>query len=231
MFKVILVAVSLNAMKIEAILFDVIGTTVQEKDPNTVNNCLLLALAKHDVPVDAKTLNQYRGRDKKEIISTITAGRVPGTKTKNILQSFNQNIKDSLHNFSANEGAEELFRYLRSKQIKFGLGTGLSRELFELILEHLRWKKSDFDYIGIANELPRSRPHPDMIFDMMKRVHVSNPTQFLKIGDTVSDIQEGKNAGVITAAILSGTQPDEVLKSANPDFILKRLPDVKNIVD
>jgi phosphonatase-like hydrolase len=219
-------------MKVEAILFDVIGTTVQEKDPNTVNNCLFQAFTKHSVIVDSKTLNQFRGRDKKEIIRlTLAANQLPEARATQILESFNLNIIDSLHNFSGNEGAEELFAYLRGKQIKFGLGTGLSRELFELILKHLRWKKSDFDYIGIANELPRSRPHPDMIFDMMKILNVSNPTQFLKIGDTVSDIQEGKHAGVITAAMLSGTQPDEVLKSANPDFILKGLPDVKNIVD
>ncbi|MGZ8518400.1 MAG: HAD family hydrolase [Chitinophagaceae bacterium] len=42
-----------------------------------------------------------------------------------------------------------------------------------------------------------------MILDMLKKFSLQKE-QFLKVGDTVADILEGKNAGVKTAAILSG---------------------------
>jgi phosphonatase-like hydrolase len=219
-------------MKIEVILFDVIGTTVREKDPNTINNCLLLAFTENEVMVDIETLKLYRGLDKKDMINTIVKNKqLPETKTAKILQLFNQHVTDNIHNFFANDGAEELFEYLRARNIKIGLGTGLARELFEKILDEVKWKKSDFDYIGISNELPQGRPHPDMILDMMIKTGISNPNRFLKIGDTIADIQEGKNANVVTAVILSGTQRKENLEKEKPDFMLQELNDVKNIVD
>jgi HAD superfamily hydrolase (TIGR01549 family) len=181
--------------------------------------------------VDIESLRPYRGRDKKDIISTLVKkNQLPETKTEKILQSFNQQVTANLHNFFTNDGAEELFAYLRTRNIKIGLGTGLSRDLFEKIFEEMKWKKSDFDYIGISNELSHSRPHPAMILDMMKKVGVSNPTHFLKVGDTISDIQEGKNANVITAVILSGTQRKEDLEKEKPDFMLTELREVKNII-
>lgn len=218
-------------MKIEAILFDIIGTTVREKDPNTINNCLLQAFTEHGVSVDIESLRPYRGRDKKDIISTLVKrNQLPETKTANIIQSFHQQVTANLHNFFANDGAEELFTYLRTRNIKIGLGTGLSRDLFEKIFEEMNWKTSDFDYIGISNELSHSRPHPAMILDMMKKVGVSNLTHFLKVGDTISDIQEGKNANVITAVILSGTQRKEDLEKEKPDFMIGHLREVKSMV-
>jgi phosphonoacetaldehyde hydrolase len=219
-------------MKIEAILFDVIGTTVRENDPNTINNCLLQAFHKHGVPLDIETLKLFRGRDKKDIINTIiTTKNLPKTKIAKILQSLNQNITDNLHNFSANDGAAELFEYLHHRNIKIGLGTGLPRDLFEKIMEEIHWKKSNFDYIGISNELPHGRPHPAMVLDMMKKTGVSNRTRFLKVGDTIADIQEGKNANVLTAVILSGTQPKSDLEKEKPDFMLQHLLEIKSIVD
>jgi phosphoglycolate phosphatase-like HAD superfamily hydrolase len=68
-----------------------------------------------------------------------------------------------------------------------------------------------------------------MIHDMVKTVSVSYD-KFLKVGDTPADILEGKNAGVMTAAILSGTISREIIEKANPDFIIMRLADLKPIL-
>ncbi len=70
-----------------------------------------------------------------------------------------------------------------------------------------------------------------MILDMMNKTGVSNPAHFLKVGDTVADIQEGKNANVITAAILSGTQRKEDLEKEKPDFMIRDLSEVERILN
>ena len=44
-----------------------------------------------------------------------------------------------------------------------------------------------------------------MIFENMRRLGVSSVKNVLKIGDTVSDIQEGVNAGVWTAGVIEGS--------------------------
>ena len=51
-----------------------------------------------------------------------------------------------------------------------------------------------------------------------------------KCGDTIADIQEGKNAGVLTAAILSGTQNEREIAQQQPDFIIHSLAELQNIV-
>ena len=68
-----------------------------------------------------------------------------------------------------------------------------------------------------------------MIYDMMKKCGVEN-TEMLKVGDTISDIMEGKNANVKTAVILSGTQDENELLRCDPDYVLHSLMDLKEIV-
>ncbi len=69
-----------------------------------------------------------------------------------------------------------------------------------------------------------------MIQEMMRLLNITDGKMVLKVGDTVSDIEEGKNAGVNTAVILSGTQPEEQLRAARPDFVIDRLSEIKLII-
>lgn len=155
----------------------------------------------------------------------------PITLKETIYASFKKNFSDNLSDFSENEGAHELFRFLENKNIKTGLGTGLSRDLFEDLLHHLGWNDQQFDYIGIADETGASRPQPDMIFDMMAKLKIINKKEVLKVGDTIADIQEGKNAGVFTAVIISGTQDENDLVKQNPDFVIYSLSQLQKIID
>lgn len=52
----------------------------------------------------------------------------------------------------------------------------------------------------------------------------------LKVGDTFVDIQEGKNAGVFTAGVLSGTQSREILEEIKPDYIFADINEISAIV-
>jgi phosphonatase-like hydrolase len=213
-----------------AVLFDVIGTTVKENDSETINRCFLKAFADNNVVADRDLFKANRGKDKLEIIRLILGNTNQYIAlADSIYNSFATNVEKEIENFSPAEDAREIFNYLRHMSIKIGLGTGLSRDLLEKILNHLKWDKSLFDYIGISAEIGKSRPHPDMIFDFMDTLKITDPRQLLKIGDTVADIQEGKNANVITVAILAGTQTKEELEKEDPDFIFNNLSEIKII--
>jgi phosphoglycolate phosphatase-like HAD superfamily hydrolase len=41
------------------------------------------------------------------------------------------------------------------------------------------------------------------------------------------DVEEGRNAGAWTAAVLTGSQSEEVLRMARPDFLL---PSIREVV-
>lgn len=217
-------------MKIKAVLFDFIGTTVLEKG-DVINSAFEKAFHQEGVQIDSKVLNQNRGKDKHEIIDLILGERYSSKAilSKKIYQAFQTNVEKSSSEFSLNSGVSEVLEYLKVKKIKVGLGSALTRDLFERIFDRLPWHKNSFQYIGIASEVGRNRPHPDMIFDMMKSMDVK-ADEFLKVGDTTTDILEGKNAKVKTAAILSGTQPEELLRNAQPDFILNSLKELIDII-
>ncbi|HEV8514048.1 MAG TPA: HAD family hydrolase [Cyclobacteriaceae bacterium] len=217
-------------MKIKAVLFDFIGTTVLEKG-DIINQAFTNAFRQEGVFIDSKVLNQNRGKDKHEIINLILGEKYSSKEvlSEKIYRAFHANVEKSLSGFSLNAGVLEVLEFLKTKDISTGLGSALTRDLFEKIFDRLSWNKSSFQYIGIASEVGRNRPHPDMIFEMMKSVNV-NADEFLKVGDTTTDILEGENAKVRTAAILSGTQPEELLRSAHPDFILNNLEELIDII-
>ena len=68
-----------------------------------------------------------------------------------------------------------------------------------------------------------------MIFRWTK-LKISETKEILKIGDTIADIQEGKNAKVLTAVLLSGTQSEKDLIDQEPEFVLNKLMDIKNCI-
>ena len=49
------------------------------------------------------------------------------------------------------------------------------------------------------------RPYPYMIFRNMEMLKVSSVSAVIKVGDTISDIKEGKNAGVFTVGVIEGS--------------------------
>lgn len=216
-------------MQIRGVLFDFMGTTAIEKDPGMIHQCFVKSFRDHGVEVSDETIRMNRGKDKKDMILFIlnqynqSQGLLPG-----ILSSFSSSLKNNLDNFTTNKDTREIIPFLKGKNIVTGLGTGFPKDVFTLIFNHLEWESVGFDYIGIAEETGKGRPHPDMIIDMLKKFSLPKE-QFLKVGDTVADILEGKNAGVKTVAILSGTQDEKEILKQNPDFIIHHLRELKGI--
>ena len=51
----------------------------------------------------------------------------------------------------------------------------------------------------------RGRPYPYMIFANMQALGLTAVGNVVKVGDTISDIKEGVNAGVWTAGVIEGS--------------------------
>ncbi len=215
---------------IRAVLFDVIGTTVLEKDPDVINRCFHRSFLDQGVTVKMAEIIARRGKDKREAIQEILhAQDKSSTLTQAILDSFRKNFSSSISSFKENSGTAMIFQYLKNAGVKIGIGSGLPKDLFYAIYDHLHWNSHSFDFIGIAEDIGKGRPHPDMILRMLRDLNVDR-SEFLKVGDTVADIEEGKNAKVLTAAIFSGTQPKERLQACGPDFLISSLMEIKTII-
>jgi phosphoglycolate phosphatase-like HAD superfamily hydrolase len=91
-------------------------------------------------------------------------------------------------------------------------------------LEKLGWKENaHFDALITADDVSESRPSPEMILLAMKKFNIHEPEKVLKAGDSVIDIEEGKNAGCgVTVAVLSGAQSKAELEKSIPIIFLTR---------
>lgn len=216
---------------IKAVLFDVIGTTILEKDPTTVVRCVDDAFQDYGIVVDRNLIQANRGREKVAMISTLVNElHLDPELVPKIYDSFCIHLEKNLYNFVPQQDAMETFEWLKSLRLHIGIGTGLSPDLLEMILRHVQWRKEYFDFVGYPTDKIRGRPYPDMIHAMMKTLGLSAPQEILKIGDTVSDIEEGKNAGTKTAVLLSTSQPHHVLMDAQPDFVCTSLSELRKII-
>lgn len=120
---------------------------------------------------------------------------------------FEEKLLSILHDFAhVKPYVLETVQALRDKKIKIGSTTGYTDIMMDIVVPNAAKE-------GYAPDLwfsPDStggmgRPYPYMIFKNMYELKVDSVQKVLKIGDTVSDILEGKNAGVVTAGIIEGS--------------------------
>lgn len=228
----IVYAMSLQPMRIiQAVLFDVIGTTVLEGDPECINRCFVNAFSENSVTITKNDVLLVRGRDKREAIQQLLlqSGHSIGM-TDQILETFKSNVTAEISTFIEHPGLAMLVSHLKNKNIKVGIGSGLPVQVFELLFAYLNWDRYAFDYIGLFENFKAGRPDPIMIHDMASRLRVPVQT-ILKVGDTISDIHEGKNAKAITAVVMAGTQKRELLLASQPDYIFESLLDLITVIE
>jgi HAD superfamily hydrolase (TIGR01549 family) len=195
-------------------------------------NCFAKAFLDNQIGLDIDYIRKNRGNDNKKMIASILKEfDLPAELAAPVYQSFKDNFRNSLHNFEPNDGATDLFGFLKSIGTKIGLGTGMERELLNHILKKVNWDIHTFDYAACGDDFDFQRPMPDMIIGMMNKFGVTNGSEVLKVGDTVMDIREGKNAFVKTCAVLSGTQSEDVLLNEEPDLLVESLVNLRNYLE
>jgi phosphonatase-like hydrolase len=115
-------------------------------------------------------------------------------------------------------GTTEMFEYLKKRGIKIALTTGFYREVTDIILNRLNWSNDVIDCSVASDEVVAGRPAPFMIFRAMEQCGITDVRKIIKIGDTPSDLGEGKNAGCkFTFGITNGTHTEEQLQHTEND--------------
>jgi phosphonatase-like hydrolase len=108
----------------------------------------------------------------------------------------------------------EAFQQLKQANIKIALDTGFSRDIVQLLLDRLGWEgRGLVDATVASDEVPRGRPHPDMICRLMEQLGVLDPGRVAKVGDTPADLLEGHNAGCgLIIGVTEGSHTREQLE-------------------
>ena len=224
---------------IQLAMFDMAGTTVNDKvdgHPLMVIS-MMRAFAKHGIELAPNLINKHRGKQKSEAIQTLlreVAELSPADVERvgdGVYRDFLHELESNLSSISEIDGATELFRHLKSKDIHIGVGSGFPMQIVQAIISRLGWlDKGLLDYVGSAEQVGVGRPNPKMIHDAMQQLSVTDGRKVVKIGDTVVDVQEGKNAGTWTVAVLTGSQTESQLMAAAPDYILSSIRELRTLI-
>jgi len=140
-------------------------------------------------------------------------------QTRNILYEFIQ--KCPLIN-----GTQEILKYLRENNVTIGMFTNATRNEIKSIFngreDILKYFKGN---IIAKDNVKQKKPHPEGIIKLIDKWGLS-PQNIMIFGDSPSDIQAGKKAGIITVGVLSGAGTLQLFKKLNADYIIKDISEI-----
>ena len=207
-------------MSIELICFDMAGTTVN--DQGLVLDAFRRTIDELGVTgEDAREAEAYvietMGQSKIEVFTELFHSRAQAAN-----DAFERNFVTAAREAGVSEipGARAAVEELKSRGIAVALTTGFSPATREVLIDILGW--SDLFGLRVSPaDAGRGRPTPDMILLCALRSRVSAVQAIMVVGDTASDMQAGRRAGVgQCVGVLSGTDNEERLLDSGADRVV-----------
>lgn len=120
---------------------------------------------------------------------------------------FEEKLLSILHLYvDPKPGVVKAVEKLRQRGMKIGSTTGYTDKMMAIVAPAAEKQGYAPDiWFSPDSTNQKGRPYPYMIFRNMEAFGIDNVENVLKVGDTVSDIKEGKNAGVWSVGIIEGS--------------------------
>ena len=205
--------------KIDAVIFDWAGTTVDFGSTSPVS-AFMEAFRRAGVEVTDEETRAPMGMLKRDHIRTMLAmprikkqweqvfNKVPDANdVEKLYKDFEPALMAVLHlHCDIKPGVIAAVQYLRERQIKIGSTTGFTQTMMDVVIPEAYKAGYYADSVVTADDVwGFGRPWPYMVFENMRRLQLQDVRKIIKVGDTVSDMREGKNAGLITVGVIEGS--------------------------
>ena len=204
---------------IEGVIFDWAGTTVDYGCFAPVQ-AFMEAFAHYGVPVTAEETRKPMGMLKRDHIRTMLEmerisqvwERIYGHKADEkdvdaVYAQFEPKLFSILDRFASPKPvAVEVAAQLREMGMKIGSTTGYTDAMMNIVAPQAAKEGYAPDFwISPDGVGGKGRPYPYMIFANMQKLGVTSVRNVVKVGDTISDVKEGVNAGVWTVGVVEGS--------------------------
>ncbi|HIU96587.1 MAG TPA: phosphonoacetaldehyde hydrolase [Candidatus Copromorpha excrementipullorum] len=205
--------------KIEAVIFDWAGTTVDFGSTAPVQ-AFIEAFGKFGIAPTLEEVREPMGMPKWDHIhKMMQMDRIAGeweqvygspwtrADVDQVYKVSEEAIMEILPDFAGPKPyVTDTVKMLRGRGISIGSTTGYTSEMMGIVAPAAAAKGYEPDvYITPDDVGGKGRPYPYMIFRNLEKLGVSSVAAAIKVGDTVADIKEGKNAGLISVGIVEGS--------------------------
>jgi phosphonatase-like hydrolase len=215
---------------IELICFDMAGTTVD--DHGLVLTAFRRTVAELGVTGDAAASAEAyvidtMGQSKIEVFTALFDDRAVVAN-----DAFERHFVDAASEVGVAEvsGARAAVETLKSRGVAVALTTGFSPATREVLIELLGWSEL-FSLRVSPADAGRGRPTPDMVLLCALRARVSAVQTVMVVGDTASDMQAGRRAGVgQCVGVLSGTDDQARLLASGADVVMNSVAELPRYV-
>jgi 2-hydroxy-3-keto-5-methylthiopentenyl-1-phosphate phosphatase len=127
------------------------------------------------------------------------------------------------------DGSREVLEDLHARGILLGVASNKLGRFSRGALTHLGVAKYFKSIIG-AGDVLRNKPFPDMIHAALNEMKLASE-EVVFVGDTLSDIETGKRAGVDVYALATGFLTNKELSKGKPKRILKNLEELTQLIN
>lgn len=225
-------------MGIALVVFDIAGTTLH--DESNVAKVLQQTIQLAGVTVTLEQVNEVMGYAKPYAIRYLLQQQQDSrygddTFIQELHGRFVADMKAHYANNPAvreKEGVSAVFAALKAKGIKIALDTGFDRAITEVILERVGWKQQGLvDAVATSDEVAFGRPYPYMIYRIMEELEIRSIQSVVKVGDTISDLEEGTNAGCkYVVGVTTGAYTREELEKGPHTHLVASLDELLSIL-
>lgn len=223
---------------IRLVVCDMIGTTI--RDHPKIEHCFSLSAKQTGLKMTDEEILAVQGWAIRQVFETYWE-RQTGERNNEWLKQvehsysvFRKILEDHYkqHEVLPIEGSVELFKFLMEKGIAIALTTGLYRKVADILLGKLGWIRDGLVQVSVtSDEVEKGRPEPHMIRKAMDILGIYDRKTVINIGDTPSDIQSGKKAGVLlSCCVTNGSHSLGQLSSFNPDIAFGSLHDFRSFL-
>ncbi|KAA2240497.1 HAD hydrolase-like protein [Chitinophaga agrisoli] len=226
-------------MSIQLAVFDIAGTTLH--DESNVGLVLQQVIREQaGLPVTLPEVNEVMGYAKpyaiRYLLQQYQDSRHQDAAFVNAVHSqFVQQMSAHYEQHSSvreKTGVGNVLQALKQRGVKVALDTGFDRAITNIILRRVGWSQQGIiDAVVTSDEVPRGRPYPYMIYRAMEQLGIRSIRQVAKIGDTISDLEEGANAGCpFVIGVTTGAYTKDALEKGPHTHLVAHLDEILEII-
>ena len=215
----------------KAVIFDLDGTLTNTLKSLWKSTNMALATAGLP-PHEIDSYKYFAGNGAKELIrkSLIADGDTELVHFDSVMEAYNRIFEEyCMYVVKPYDGIRELLKALKEKGLHLAVNSNKPQPRTVDVVEEI-FGKDTFDLLVGQCEERRRKPAPDGVNYILEQLHL-NREDVLYIGDTCTDMQTGKSAGVFTVGALWGFRDRQELVENHADAIIEKPRDLLQYID